>query len=202
LESGNLKANAGIPEEKVFNLALEERYALGADVADCWVEDTYADGQTGTATVAVNLADDVITEKGNLVLHFDFDGADWGYIEFDYNLNSELLIDGTYQCTDCLAQPQYLIITYENGDILIYHVHSWDGGIDTFHLQKGILDGITRSCYAVSGEFTHAYYFGLDGIISYSLNGMPSGTSHRIAKLTTDSKTLWDAVRKAGIAYK
>ncbi len=68
MESGNLKANAGIPEEKVFNLALEERYALGADVADCWVEDTYADGQTGTATVAVNLADDVITEKGNLVV--------------------------------------------------------------------------------------------------------------------------------------
>lgn len=202
LESGNLEANSGIPEAKAFNLALEELYTLGADVEDCWIEDTNTDGQSGTATVAVDFADDVIKVNGALVLHFDFDGTDWGYIESDYNLNSELLIEGTYQCTDCLAQPQYLTVTHENGNLLIYHAHSWDGGIDPFHLQEGLLDGITRSYYAVSGEFTHTYYFGPDGIISYSLNGMPTGTFHRIATPTTDSKALWDAVRKAGIAYK
>lgn len=202
LESGKLEALSGVSEAQVLYVAAKELSSLGADGEDYWIEDTYMDGDTEAVVIRVDFADDVITAQGAVTLHFYFDGADWIFTEPEYHLNSDLLIDGTYQCTDCLAQPQYLTVMHENGNLLIYHAHSWDGGIDPFHLQEGFLDAATRSYYVVDNEFSHSYHFSPNGIISYSLNNVLTGTFHRITTPTTDSDALWDAVRAAGIAYK
>lgn len=202
LESGKLEPLSGVSETQALSIAAAELSSLGIDGEDYWIGDSYVDGNTEAVVVNLHFADDVLTTQGAVILHFYFNGADWVFTEPEYHLISDILIDGTYQCTDCLAQPQYLTVTHENGNLLIYHAQSWDGGIDPFHLREGFLDASVRSYYAADDGHTRSYYFGSDGIISYSLDNVLVGTFHRITTPTTDSNALWDAVRAAGIAYK
>ena len=201
LEAGRMEAISQVSEADAFNVVLTYLSTLGAGPADCWIEKVeFPDGLTEIITAGVDFTDDVFTVNGELYFYYRFDGENWLFDGAEPNLNCDFLIDGTYQCTDCFAQPQYLTITHENGNPVVSHAHSWDLGIDPFHLQTGFFDGIARTYYGTNDNVPFSYYFGADGIISYYLNGMLVGTFHRITDPTTDTSALWTMVKNDGIA--